>query len=60
MFEFDQWLGFLLIMVILIIGFWIMLFLMGILPYWIFGALKDRREQMKAEKEKEEEQQKID
>ncbi len=38
MFTFDQFLGFLVIMIVLTIGFWLMFFLVGILPYWIGGA----------------------
>jgi len=41
MIHFDQWLGFLLIMTLLVIGFWIMFFVVSLLPYWIYGALKN-------------------
>lgn len=51
MVEFQQWLGFLLIMSILTVGFWILFFLMSILPYWIFGALKEQAKDRKAAKE---------
>tara|TARA_R100001369_G_C3312673_1_gene167606 strand:- start:347 stop:520 length:174 start_codon:yes stop_codon:yes gene_type:complete len=54
MFEFDQYLGFLAFLTILTIGFWLMIFLMAILPYWIGGALyenwKLKREEKKNEK----------
>ena len=39
MFDFDQYLGFLAFLTILTIGFWLMIFLVSILPYWIGGAL---------------------
>lgn len=56
MFEFDQFLGFLAFVIILLMGFWVMLFLVGILPYWIGGSLKEmmdeRKEKKRLEKEK--------
>ncbi|MGB7786520.1 MAG: hypothetical protein WBL27_10500 [Salinimicrobium sp.] len=56
MFDFDQYLGFLAFVIILLMGFWVMLFLVGILPYWIGGALKEmmdeRKEKKRLEKEK--------
>lgn len=42
MFEFDQYLGFLAFLAILTIGFWLLIFLTAIIPYWIGGALKER------------------
>lgn len=53
MIEFQQWLGFLLIAVIGLVGFWIFFFLISLLPYWIFGALKDHYKQKKAQNEQE-------
>ncbi|MBU2526414.1 MAG: hypothetical protein KKC03_07425 [Bacteroidetes bacterium] len=50
MFEFDQYLGFLAFLTILTIGFWLMIFLVSILPYWIIGAAKERFQEIKAEK----------
>ncbi|MGB3342440.1 MAG: hypothetical protein WBA61_00875 [Aequorivita sp.] len=54
MFTFDQYIGFIVIMVSLTIGFWLMFFLIGILPYWIGGAinemLKDRKEAKRKKK----------
>ena len=41
MFEFQQYLGFLLFLTILTIGFWLMFFLVGFVPYWIGGSLKE-------------------
>ncbi|GEQ86058.1 hypothetical protein ULMS_15660 [Patiriisocius marinistellae] len=53
MFDFDQYLGFLAFLTILTIGFWLMIFLVGIIPYWIGGALiesmKLKREAKKRE-----------
>ncbi len=55
MFEFDQYLGFLAFLVILTMGFWLMIFLVAIVPYWIGGSitelLKEKREKRKKEKE---------
>ena len=42
MFDFSQYLGFLAFMTIVTIGFWLMIFLISILPYWIGGALLER------------------
>jgi len=41
MFEFDQYLGFLAFLTILTIGFWLMIFLVSIIPFWIGGALAE-------------------
>ena len=38
MFEFSQYLGFLAFLTILTIGFWLMIFLVSLIPYWIGGA----------------------
>lgn len=55
MFDFDQYLGFLAFLTILTIGFWLMIFLVGFIPYWIGGALvenfKMKREAKKKERE---------
>lgn len=56
MFEFDQYLGFLAFVLILLIGFWVMLFLTGIIPYWIGGAIKEMLEERKAKKRAEKEE----
>jgi hypothetical protein len=53
MFEFDQYLGFIAIMTVLTIGFWLMIFLLTfVIPYWIGGSilevLKEKREAKKA------------
>lgn len=52
MFTFDQFLGFLAVMTVVTIGFWLLIFLMGILPYWIGGSLLENWKMRKAEKEK--------
>ncbi len=55
MFTFDQFLGFLVIMIVITIGFWLMFFLVGILPYWIGGSLHERwKEKKEAKKQREE------
>ena len=48
MFEFDQYLGFLLFMTVVTIGFWLMILLLAfIIPYWVTGSfiewLKERK-----------------
>ena len=54
MFDFDQYLGFLAFLTILTIGFWLMIFLVSIIPYWIGGALyenwKMKRDGVKVER----------
>lgn len=51
MFEFQQYLGFLVFLTILTIGFWLMFFLVSFVFYWVGGAsmnmIKERREQKK-------------
>lgn len=51
MFEFDQYLGFLAALIILAIGFWLLIFLTAIIPYWIGGALMERLKEIKEEKQ---------
>lgn len=55
MFEFDQFLGFLAFLIIFLMGFWVMLFLTSIIPYWISGSVKEildeRKEKKRLEKE---------
>ena len=46
MFEFDQYLGFIAFLTILTIGFWLFfVLLLFVIPYWVFGALKERIEE---------------
>ena len=51
MFEFSQYLGFLVFLTILTIGFWLMFFLVSFVPYLIGGAImeliKERRNKKK-------------
>ncbi len=54
MFEFDQYLGFLAIMAVMTIGFWLMIFLLTfVVPYWIGGSIieliKEKRAAKKAQ-----------
>ena len=51
MFEFSQYLGFLLFLTILTIGFWLMFFLVGFVQYWVGGALWEKYKEKKAKKE---------
>lgn len=50
MFEFDQYLGFLAFAGIGLMGFWVMLFLTSIIPYWIGGAIKELLDEKKEKK----------
>jgi len=54
MFTFDQYLGFLAFLLILTIGFWLMIFIMGILPYWIGGSLYEKWKMKRDEKKRNE------
>ncbi len=56
MFEFDQYLGFLLFLTILTIGFWLMIFLVSLVPYWIGGTLWEMWQERKAAREAMEEE----
>ena len=55
MFEFDQYLGFLAFLTIITIGFWLMIFLISILPYWIGGYFFEKWK-LKREARRQEEQ----
>lgn len=50
LFEFDQFLGFVAFMVVGLMGFWLMVFLMAILPYWVGGNIKELLDERKAAK----------
>lgn len=50
MFTFSQYLGFLAFLIIFLMGFWLLLFLSALVPYWIGGALKERMQLKRAEK----------
>ncbi len=55
MFDFDQYLGFIAFFTILLIGFWLMIFLIGfVVPYWLGGNLieflKEKRDAKKAKR----------
>ncbi len=54
MFEFQQYLGFLAFLTILLIGFWLLIFLTAIIPYWIGGSLIERFKESKENKTEEE------
>jgi len=42
-FQFDQYLGFLAFIGIVLMGFWLMIFLAAFLvPYWIFGPIIEK------------------
>ncbi|MGB8704784.1 MAG: hypothetical protein WCD31_07130 [Gillisia sp.] len=60
MFQFDQYLGFLAFLIILTMGFWLMMFLVSILPYWIGGSLMERYKERKEKKRLDKEAKKHD
>lgn len=53
MFDFQQYLGFILFLTILTIGFWLMFFLVGFVQYWIVGAMRELYKERKAKKNQE-------
>ncbi len=54
MFEFQQYLGFLAFLTILTIGFWLMMFLITfVVPYWIFGGMREFFQERRAKRESE-------
>ena len=54
MFEFQQYLGFILFLTVLTIGFWLMIFLITfIVPYWVYGGVMELLAEIKAKKEAE-------
>jgi len=56
MFEFQQYLGFLLFLTILTMGFWLMIFLINFVIYWVFGASIELYKEKRAKKKLEEQQ----
>ena len=51
MFAFSQYLGFLLFLTVLTIGFWLMFFLVAFVQYWVGGALYEMYKERKAKKQ---------
>jgi len=50
MFEFQQYLGFILFLTIATIGFWLMMFLVSFVFYWLGGATLELVKEKRAEK----------
>ncbi|MFC4818174.1 MULTISPECIES: hypothetical protein [unclassified Flavobacterium] len=50
MFEFQQYLGFLLFLTILTMGFWLMIFLINFVFYWVGGYLWESFKEKRAAK----------
>jgi uncharacterized membrane protein YesL len=50
MFEFQQYLGFLLFLTVLTVGFWLMFFLVGFVSYWVGGATWEAYKEKRAKK----------
>ena len=45
--EFDQYLGFILFLTVLTMGFWLMILLLTfIIPYWVGGAFLERMKEL--------------
>jgi len=51
-FTFNQFLGFLAVMVIVTMGFWLLIFLVGLMPYWVGGAIRELLQEKREAKEK--------
>jgi hypothetical protein len=48
MFEFDQYLGFILFLSVLTMGFWLLILLLTfIVPYWVSGAIIERLRELR-------------
>ena len=56
MFEFQQYLGFLLFLTILTIGFWLMIFLVGFVQYWLGGSIIELIKEKKAKRQENKEE----
>jgi len=56
MFEFQQYLGFLLFLCIFTLGFGLMIFLVNFVAYWVFGASIEAWKEKRARKKLEEQQ----
>ena len=56
MFEFQQYLGFLLFLTILTMGFWLMMFLINFVIYWVGGASIELYKERKAKKKLEQQE----
>ena len=53
MFTLQQYLGFLLFLTILTIGFWLMIFLVGFVHYWLGGAIMELIKEKRAKRQAE-------
>lgn len=53
MFDFQQYLGFILFLTVLTIGFWLMIFLVGFVQYWLGGAIMELIKEKKAKRDQE-------
>ncbi len=50
MFEFDQYLGFILFLSVFTMGFWLLILLLTfIVPYWIGGSLLEKLKELRDE-----------
>jgi len=49
--EFQQFIGFIIFLTVFTMGFWMLIFLLTfVVPYWLFGALKEQRKLKKEAK----------
>lgn len=53
MFEFQQFVAFMIGVTIMLMGFWLMLFLVSFVMYWAFGGAIDLIKENKAKKQAE-------
>ncbi len=51
--QFDQFLGFLVFMAVITMGFWLMIFVLSyVVPLWVYGGIKEMIAERKANKKK--------
>lgn len=49
--EFQQFIGFIIFLTVFTMGFWMLIFLLTfVVPYWLFGSLKEQRKLKKEAK----------
>ncbi|UVD80256.1 MULTISPECIES: hypothetical protein [Myroides] len=57
MFEFQQYLAFIIGMTVITMAFWLLIFLVGFASYWAFGGTREFLKEKKAKRQQLEESQ---
>lgn len=57
MFEFQQYLGFIVAMTVVTMAFWLMMFLVGFVSYWAVGGARELIKEKKAKRQQLEDNQ---